>query len=244
MLLTLAATLLTLGLVPPLPAAGAPLALRAADGVTVYARVYEAAPNAAVVLLFHQAGSNKSEYDTIAPRLEKLGYDVLAIDQRSGGDLYPPGNETVAHLGKNAASYMEAVPDMEAAIEWARRVHPHSPVYLWGSSYSAGLVFVIAASHPRGVKAILAFSPGEYLPDKNLVHQSARKVRVPVFIDSAADPQEIANARSILAAVPVKQKVQYVPTAGVHGSSTLRTDKDPDGAAANWTAVTAFLKSL
>ncbi len=233
-----------MGLVPPVPTAGAPVAFDAADGITVYARVYEAAPNAPVILLFHQAGSGKSEYATIAPRLVKLGFNALAIDQRSGGDLYQPPNETVAHLGKNAPSYLDAVPDIEAAIAWAKRVHPRSAIYLWGSSYSAALVFVLAARHPHDVAAVLAFSPGEYFPDKEMVHAAARKVEVPVFVDSAADPVEIANARSILAVVPAKHKVQYVPTAGVHGSSTLREDRDPDGADANWAAVVAFLKSL
>ena len=64
---------------------------------------------------------------------------------------------------------------------------------------------------------------------------------MPIFVDSAADPKEIADARSILSAAPAKVKVQYVPKVGIHGSSTLITSRDPQGAAANWDAVLKFL---
>ncbi len=233
-----------LGLVPPVSSAPLDLVLTAPDGVKVFAQSYAAPnPNAPVILLFHQAGSNKSEYAPIAPRLVQLGYNALAIDQRSGGDLYAPPNQTVAQLGRSTP-YRDVLPDMEAALAWAKRSHPHVPVYVWGSSYSAALAFPFAAAHPRDVAALLAFSPGEYLDDKSAVRAAARHVSVPVFIDSGSDPQEVANARAIFAAVASKHKVEYVPAHGIHGSSTLRSDRDPSGADENWRAVSAFLKDL
>jgi hypothetical protein len=65
-----------------------------------------------------------------------------------------------------------------------------------------------------------------------------------VFIDSGSTPEEIANAKAAYAAVPSKLKVEYVPKAGIHGASTLRADRDPDGFTANWDAVQAFLKRV
>ncbi len=236
--------LANLGLVPPVSAAPVDLVLTASDGVKVFAQSYAApSPNAPLILLFHQAGSNKSEYAPIAPQLVKLGYNALAIDQRSGGDMYQPPNQTVAQLGRSTP-YRDVLTDMEAALAWAERTHPHVPVYVWGSSYSAALVFPLAAKHPREVAAVLAFSPGEYLDDKSSVRAAARHVTVPVFIDSGSDPQEVASARAIFAAVASKQKVEYVPKAGIHGSSTLRTDRDPAGADENWQAVSVFLRRL
>ena len=67
---------------------------------------------------------------------------------------------------------------------------------------------------------------------------------MPVFIDSAADKEEIAGGKSILAAVASKQKQQYVPQAGVHGASTLREDRDPRGYAENRHALMKFFDSL
>ncbi len=234
-----------MGLVPPLAPSGSSLVLTASDGVKVYARSYPTATaHAPVVLLFHQAGSSKTEYDPIAPRIAELGMNVLAIDQRSGGNLYVPGNETVEHLGASVSDYMKALPDMEAALLWAKRTHSGVPIYIVGSSYSAALVFLLAARHPHDVAAVAAFSPNEYLSDKNAVHAAARQIHVPVFIDSSSDATEIQAGRSIYAVIPSTRKVDYVPSAGIHGASTLRVDRDPSGAQANWDAFSAFLRSL
>jgi len=231
-----------LGLVPQVVAPSpAPITLSAADGTAIYADMYvTAAAGAPVILLFHQAGSSKSEYAPIAPRLVQMGYNVLAIDQRSGGDLYAPGNQTVAHLGKSAP-YLAVLPDMEAALEFAHRRFPGARVAAWGSSYSASLVFLFAAKHPHDLAALLAFSPGEYLPNKHAVRDAAKRVKIATFVDSASDPAEERAARDIFDALRSPVKVDFQPKNGVHGSSTLRDDKDPAGAEENWNAVTSFL---
>src|SRR5579872_2159785 len=128
-------------------AAGQAVTLRARDGVSVSGVAYTATHPKAIILLFHQADSSKAEYATIAPRLAAAGFSALAIDQRSGGSLYGP-NETARRLGK-PVSYEQAKPDLEAALEWATA--RHLPVVLWGSSYSASLVFEVAAEHPQEV---------------------------------------------------------------------------------------------
>ena len=117
-------------------------------------------------------------------------------------------------------------------------------VIVWGSSYSACLVFVLAAKHPGEIAGLLSFSPAEYFQNKSLVHDAAVKVNIPVFITSAKDNEEEESARSIFdVTADEKDRVLFVPrTAGVHGSSTLREDRNPDGAAENWSAVLAFLK--
>lgn len=214
-----------------------PIRLRAADGVVIHALRYDAAHPRATILLFHQAGSGKGEYATIAPRLVRQGFSALAIDQRAGGGLFGR-NETAAALPR-AATYAEAELDLAAAFVWARA--QHRPVILWGSSYSAALVFRVAARHPGDVTAVLAFSPGEYLGQPRAVRAAAARVRVPIFVTSAATTPEIAAARAILAASPARVRVQYRPTHGVHGSSTLIAQSNPTGVAANWRAVTTFL---
>jgi hypothetical protein len=91
---------------------------------------------------------------------------------------------------------------------------------------------------------VLSFSPGEYFPDKQRIGRAAADLQVPIFITSAADPEEEAKAKTIAARVPDHLATFYAPKAGVHGSSTLIAAKDPDGAAANWKAVMAFLDKL
>lgn len=237
--LTLAAGL---ALAPAVVAARpSPVTIRAADGVVVHAALTPAARPRALIVLFHQAGSSKGEYATIAPRLAAAGYASLAIDQRAGGPMFGR-NETAARLAR-PASFLEAERDLEAAFAWGRQ--RRLPIVLWGSSYSAALVFRVAARHPGEVEAVLAFSPGEYLGGPALVRAAATKVRFPVFVASSADPGEVAAARAILLASPAAEKVQHRPVgAGAHGSSTLIAARNPRGASAAWTAVLAFLNRL
>jgi dienelactone hydrolase len=214
--------------------------LRAGDGLTVFARLYAAQKPKALILLFHQAGSSKDEYATIAPRLAKAGYSSLAVDARVGGTLFGV-NETAAAL-TSKVDYLESQKDLQAAMVWAES--RNLPVILWGSSYSASLVFPVARANPDKVKAILSFSPGEYFDDKSLTQQAAAKVAVPVYITSASTADEVAAAGKIAAAVPGGRAEQYVPKAGVHGSSTLIAAKDPKGAEDNWRAVMTFLAKV
>jgi dienelactone hydrolase len=214
------------------------ITLKAADGVIVHGIHYPALEPKALILLFHQAGSSKDEYATIAPRLVKAGYSALAIDQRAGDRMFGP-NLTVDGLGKSAG-YLEAMPDLQAALDWAEK--RKLPVVLWGSSYSSSLIFGLAADNPGKVKALLAFSPGEYFDDKMWVRKAAAKVTVPVFITQGSDAKEIAEAKPVFDAVAAVEKQQFVPKAGVHGSSTLIPARNRAGAADNWTNVLAFLR--
>ena len=218
-----------------------PVTLKASDGVTVHGMLYKAASPRALILLFHQAGSSKDEYATIAPRLVSAGYSALAIDQRAGDGLFGK-NETAEALGRKA-DYLEARPDLQAALDWAQA--QKLPIVLWGSSYSSSLIFPLAASHPQGVIALLAFSTGEYFDDKQMVRRAAAKVTVPVFVASGNSSDETSEADPIMAALPKNAaNVRFVPPHGVHGSSTLIAAKNPAGADENMKAVLAFLDRI
>ena len=222
-------------------AAAEPVTLTAADGVKVFGTYWRAnKPGAPVVLAFHQAGSSGAEYAPIAPRLAAVGYTVLAIDQRSGDALFGP-NRTAAGLGRDS-TYDEALPDLEAALAWARGEANGAPVVVLGSSYSAALVFVLAAAHPGEIAAVVAFSPGEYLATPHEVATAAAQVTVPVWIDQASSADEIARSAAILKAVRSADKTQFVAKGrSVHGASTLRSDRNGAGAEAHWSALLAFL---
>ena len=63
-----------------------------------------------------------------------------------------------------------------------------------------------------------------------------------MFVTSAKDEDEISIARTLSQAA---HGTQFIPkTAGVHGSSTLRQDRDPKGEAENWVAVEQFLTKV
>lgn len=221
------------------PVAAEPVTFETSDHVTVSASYLGTGDRTKpIILLFHQAASNGAEYAQIAPRLVRLGYNTLAVDQRAGGPAFGRTNVTVARLGY-AAGYLDALPDLVGAVDWAKASGHTGKVIVWGSSYSASLVFLLAAQDAR-VSAVIAFSPGEYFSDTGLVHRAAAGVRQPVLVSQASDEGEIAEARSILASVASTAKTQLTPKQASHGSSAL----DGAGAVEIWPAVERFLASV
>ncbi|MBA4782060.1 MAG: alpha/beta hydrolase [Rhizobiales bacterium] len=215
---------------------------KAADGLSVTANL-EKASSATAIVLFHQAGSSRGEYATIAPRLNNLGYTTLAVDQRSGGTFAGVVNETAKAAAKAGKpdDYADARPDMEAAISYARALPGIKRVVIWGSSYSAALVLLIAGEKSVKVDGALSFSPGEYLRGTS-VRGAAAAIAVPTFLSSARS--ETAQWQPFLKAIPkTANAVGFVPEgAGVHGSSALIAGRSPN-AAEYWAAVEPFLKA-
>ncbi|MEZ5976468.1 MAG: alpha/beta fold hydrolase [Planctomycetota bacterium] len=177
-----------------------------------------------VVVLFHQARSSRGEYRRIAPVLNKLGYNCLAVDLRSGDTMDGVPNLTVprakeAGLG---TEYIDARTDIEAALRYARRSLSREKVIAIGSSYSAALLLELAASEPGLVDAVMAFSPGEYFPDKgeHWIREACARLRQPVFLTCAK--KEVEGCKELLAAVPHEKKALFEPEGkGQHGARAL-----------------------
>lgn len=200
-----------------------------------------AADPKALILLFHQRGSSRSEFFEIGPRLAANGYSSLAIDQRGGGDMWAVPNLPAERWGEND-SHWDAMPDLEAAFGWAAA--RDLPIMLWGSSYSAALVFPLAAAHGDRVRAVLAFSPGEYLGGQ-AVTGAAATLTMPIFISSATTLNEVAYAQPVFDAVGSADKVYFLPKAGgAHGSLAMIRSENPDGHEEVWAAVLSFLRRV
>jgi dienelactone hydrolase len=114
--------------------------------------------------------------------------------------------------------YLDAKPDIEAAIDYAYSKNGRRPVILVGSSYSASLALLISVRNPR-VKTVIAFSPGDYLKGNKLA-ESLRDLKKPVYVTSAR--KEIAETTRLMKHVSKEYVTQYKPKAeGAHGSRVL-----------------------
>ncbi len=217
----------------------------AKDGLTVTGDLYLTSDlSAPFLLLCHQAGYSRGEYLEIAPKLNKLGYNCLAIDQRSGRGVNGVTNET-NKAAKDAGlptAYADAYPDLEAALGYLIEQYHPKQLIVWGSSYSASLVLILAAEHPNDVQAVLSFSPGEYFSfNDQHIKDYAKQITQPVFITSSKS--ESPAWRDIAGVISSKGCVFFVPQgSGVHGSSALM-EKTKNNAE-YWTAVEDFLQSL
>ena len=215
------------------------------DGLTVTGDLYLTKDvGAPFILLCHQARYSRGEYLEIAPKLNKLGYNCLAIDQRSGHGVNGVTNETnkAAKAAGMPDGYTDAYPDLEAALRYIVGQYHPKQLIAWGSSYSASLVLILAAEHPQEIQAVLAFSPGEYFSfnDKRISDYAAR-IAQPVFITSAKSEEQAW--RGIADSVSSAGSVFFVPKgSGVHGSSALMEKTGNN--AEYWTAVEGFLQTL
>lgn len=219
------------------------------DGLEITADLYVAhsSAKAPFIVLFHQANFSRGEYHEIAPKLNKLGFNCMAVDQRSGKGVNGVNNETKARAEKKGSgtSYVDAMPDMIASLRYVRKNHGKGKVLGWGSSYSAALILKIAGDHPELMDGVLSFAPGEYFgrqgKSKTWVKDSASKIRCPVFITSAK--REHGAWKGIFEAIPGKKKVNFLPkTEGQHGSRALWEKFDDHKN--YWKAVNQFLANF
>ncbi len=211
----------------------------AKDKTSIYVRYYRAMNNNnKIALLFHQAGSNVMEYEPVISTFHVAGFDTLTIDQRSGGTLWGVDNMTVKGLG-GSTEYADAYPDLEAALNYAVK-RKYKTIILVGSSYSASLAIVLASKSPENVAAVAAFSPGEYFPDKSWIKNAASKLKVPLYITGAGN--EVKRVEEVIVKAGKNDVTYYAPLSAVHGVSTLRKDKNPDGYKANLEHFSRFLK--
>ena len=218
------------------------ISFHAEDGLPVTADLYiEHESTAPLIVLFHRAHWSRGEYLEIAPKLNEIGFNCMAVDLRSGDEINGVVNEThlEAQRRDKPRFYVNAVPDAESALRYARDSLEMARIILWGSSYSASLVFMLAQRYPDEVDGIVSFSPGEYLTvDERTIEEYAREVRCPVFVASATS--EVPKWESIFESFPTDEKFSFVPeSGGKHGSEALWERNE--GHEEYWVALEMFL---
>jgi alpha-beta hydrolase superfamily lysophospholipase len=223
------------------------------DNVWVHADVYvvEKGKRAPIVLLFHQAGANgRAEYAYHIPKLIENGYNVLVVDQRSGGSQFGGENRTVEGESGEEYTYCDAYPDLEAALDYVVDEGFSGSRYAWGSSYSAALVLRLGMEHPRELAGVLAFSPAvgsAMAPCSTTVYITS--IEIPSFI--AIPKYEVTKYRGTqkrknkkLAAAAAEYVDEfYVAEPATHGASMLDPGRAGGDVDKTWSAVFNFMKS-
>ncbi|WP_051052991.1 alpha/beta hydrolase [Fulvivirga imtechensis] len=231
-----------------IPSGKETIRFKSQDGLEIVGDLYMKHPTTApFIVLFHQANWSRGEYLEIAPRLNSMGFNCLAVDLRSGGAINDVQNITRQNALKamKETQYVDALPDMTAAINYADQNFAEGKLIVWGSSYSAALALKLTGDMPDKVDAVLAFSPGEYFASqgrsRDYITSSAINVSQPAFITSSRDEKN--NWWGIYVTIPSDKKQYYLPeTAGNHGSRALWS-RYPDSKG-YWEAVTQFLSSF
>ena len=211
----------------------------AKDSVKITADTYFIKDIPPTILLCHQAGFSRGEYINTAKKLNDLGFSCIAIDQRSGKEVNGIKNQTAidANNKRMNVGFAGAKQDVEAAINYLYNLNGKQPIILVGSSYSASLALWIAGERNKKIKAVAAFSPGEYLKGKNLA-KLIKPIKIPAFITSSN--RETKPVEKLLRNVKPKYILHYKPKEkGIHGSRALW--ETTEGYKGYWNAFKMFL---
>lgn len=213
----------------------------AKDGLKVTADWYPVSSNLPVILLCHQNKYSRGEYSETALRLNKFGFNCLAVDQRVGEGVNNIVNETAAAAltKKLTPKYEDAEQDILAAVDFLYSKY-QKPIIILGSSYSASLALKIATTNEK-IMAAIVFSPGEYFTDKNYIGNSIKSLLKPVFVTSSKE--EANEVTDLMKDVNSRIKIQYIPISnGAHGSKVLWAETA--GNQEYWIALMSFLDKI
>jgi len=210
-------------------AAGRPVTLSAADGVTLSGELYEAtATPAPAVVLVHMLGRSRADWDETATALAAAGVTALAIDVRGHGAS-----------GGSATALTDAVQDVRAALQWlAQRpgVRPDA-LGVVGASMGASLVVLAALDQPLArvvatVSLTLDYQGLRVSPDTF----KALAGRAVWMAASREDPYAARTIAELSKDAAVSAE-QLLSAERAHGSLLLRADPEVGRSLVDWLRV-------
>ncbi|NAS29555.1 hypothetical protein GTQ40_01090 [Flavobacteriaceae bacterium R38] len=208
------------------------------DDRVIVGNLYDIGINKPVILLGHQAGSNKYEYADIAPKLNEMGYNALAIDLSGGGKFAAHDNETLGRgtdVGNDRGLIQRRTgQEINVAVDYLFKKY-NQKVIIWGSSLSANFA-ILVASRNENTKAVISFS--------GLASQLSRvipQIKEPIFMTSSLE--EVPRVNQLLKDNSKENVTHFIPKGeGDHGSRVLWNGQPY--AEEYWVAVKAFLNKL
>lgn len=203
-----------------------PATVTAADGVRLAASMAVPAKATRGVVLVHQDGRAKEDWDALAKVLFGNGYAVLAIDLRTQGANAREGTPTAA------ADYAAMQTDVAAGIAHLK-AQGVKTLALVGAELGANLVVNAAISDPS-VSSLVLLSPG--LDIRGIIASDAvpRYGNRPLLLIAAADDRAGTKAAAALDARAVGEHEFRLLERGGRGAQLLLRDPSLQGVIAGW----------
>jgi pimeloyl-ACP methyl ester carboxylesterase len=213
-----------------------------ADSLKITADEYIISPDKPYILLFHEQGSSRGEYHTIARRLCKLDYNCLAIDLRNGGNNSRVSNETAKRCRESRCptGIDDLGLDVAAAIEYIRG-KSDLPVILFGSGANGSLGLKLAVENEH-VRAAVALSPGEYFLPSLKIQDTITGLKKPVFI--TASKAEIPYVTELASGLEEDYLTLFEPKQGEGHRGTESLSENYDDNTEYWVALILFFRDL
>ena len=213
-----------------------------ADKLLITADEYIIEEDNPYILLFHQQESSRGEFSTIARKLCKMDYNCLAVDIRNGGSDNSISNETVKRCKDSRCSVgiSDVEGDIRSAIDYAFE-KSNKPVILFGSVANGSLCLKIARENDN-VRAVIAFSPGEYFMPEINIRDTISDLKKPVFVSSSL--AESPYVKEIVSGISEEYVEVFEPQMGQGERGTLSLSQDNENNSEYWLALLLFFKDL
>ena len=232
------------------------ITLTAADSLEITADEYITDPDFPYILLFHEQGSSRGEYHTIARRLCKLDYNCLAVDLRNGGNNSHVSNETarrcresrcpagVEELGMDVAAAILEV-GLGGRLDATNVVSPLVSV-ITSISYDhtqfLGDTLLKIAAENEHVRAAVALSPGEYFMPALKIQDRIEGLEKPVFV--TASKAEIPYISELASGVGEDYLTLFEPKRGEGKRGTESFSEKNENNTEYWVALILFFRDL
>lgn len=214
----------------------------AEDSLTVTAEEYIIAPRNPYILLLHEQGSSRGDYNTIARRLCKMDYNCLALDLRNGGNNSFVSNETAkaCREGGFETNMEQLEMDIEAAMEFIAK-RTELPIILFGSGKNGSLGLKMA-KEKENIRAAVVMSPGEYFLPELKIQDTIAGLKKPVFATSSK--VEFPYVQELTSGIEEEYLTLFEPRQGPGERGTKSLSSSYEQNTEYWIALMLFFKEL
>ncbi len=234
--------LLSLGLPAKLNAQKTVVSFLSADSLEINADIYFSADSLPYLILLHEQGSSRGEFESLAKRFQKMDYNCMAVDIRNGGNANFISNETVRRTrqGNYILGREEVENDIRASVNYAFN-KSGKEVVLLGSGATGSLCMKITKEMGE-IKGVIALSPGEFYAPFLSIQDTISNMEKPVFV--ASTKAEYPYAERMLSGIDEEYKTAFEPLEdqGMRGTSALLPENPSNGE--YWLAILLFFKGI
>jgi len=134
------------------------------DGLTIHGTFLEVEnKKAPAIILMHMMGNTRKNWETMAPKIQALGFNVLSIDLRGHGESINKKDGSLEAAGNfSTHHYAKMVDDLGPIVQWLSKQKHVEPkrIGLAGASLGANVALLYAARPDSKIRAVALLSPG------------------------------------------------------------------------------------
>jgi dienelactone hydrolase len=197
------------------------------DGVTISATLRIGERGATPIILVHQLGSTRAEWEPLVAKLAAEGWTTLAIDLRGHGQSTEgtgPRPRTYAYGSFRDTDWRDTQRDVRAALDFlaAREEIAAQSAVLIGSSIGGTACLAAAAEDPRFVR-VAVLSPGRAYRGFDAIIPASKLGERELLILRAQDETMTQETGEVLDRIVSHSTLRLVPGAS-HGVAMLTDD--------------------